>query len=149
EVVTKAAQKITDRVKSSTTFTFIETTDNTEDHLFDNVKGDQHVTGIYRFINEIDQVQMFKYDTRVMFDFTVPEPAALIWDRRQQERQVSKASIPQVRELKATPEEFDLNQPNTWQQSLNQYQVDASSLPPPLDLLTVSKTFSVNNNPGA
>ena len=142
EVITRAVSKVTDRVKTSTTIKIVETTDNNEEHVFDNKLGGGHVSGIYRFIDQIDQAQVFNYGKRLLFDFTIPEPSALIWE---QARQSQKANLPpEPPAFAINPADIDLKHPAQWQKYLAQYQVDASSIPPPLDNLTVAKTLSFN-----
>jgi hypothetical protein len=48
----------------------------TNKHDFDNRTGDDHVRGIYRWLNKVDTVQVFNYGERLHLEFVVSEPAA-------------------------------------------------------------------------
>jgi hypothetical protein len=49
-------------------------------HALDNSKpeADGHVVGIYRWVDRIQTVQVFKYPHRLLYEFEVPEPGAFI-----------------------------------------------------------------------
>ena len=78
EITTSAASKVSETVKQQvlmrTTHQFEEKTI----HGFNNVGGQDHVKGIYQWIDKIYQAQIFSYGKRLMYDIMVPEPAAFL-----------------------------------------------------------------------
>ena len=65
--------KISTETVTKTTFSFTEQ----NIHDFDNRKGDNHVSGVYRFINSIYKNEIYNYGKRMMYEFMIPEPSML------------------------------------------------------------------------
>lgn len=82
EVVDKAVSRVQSSTVSqrSTTKTF--ETEETNTHGFDNKEGDGHVSGVYRWVDKRYRAQVFNYGKRLMFEFVLPEPAALLVQSR-------------------------------------------------------------------
>ncbi|GAA0986415.1 hypothetical protein GCM10009555_063820 [Acrocarpospora macrocephala] len=66
------------RTEVSQRRTSISTTRVTEtnEHRFDNAGGSANIAGVYRWLNKVDQAQLYNYGERLMLEFIVPEPAA-------------------------------------------------------------------------
>jgi hypothetical protein len=47
-------------------------------HSFDNTRNIEHVIGEYRWLEQIHDMQVMRYDRRLLFEFMVPDPAALV-----------------------------------------------------------------------
>lgn len=65
---------------SSTKERTVSTTDEyTEEniHRFDNTQGDQHISGVFRYVNAIYKNQVLNYGKRLMYEFMVPQPSQL------------------------------------------------------------------------
>lgn len=78
DVTERSVNKITERVlQRSSLRTTSEVTEKNE-HGLDNTTGPGHVSGVYQWVNKVYQAQMFNYGLRTMFDFMVPEPAAMV-----------------------------------------------------------------------
>ena len=77
EVISKAADRVQNNTVSvrSTTKTF--ETEETNTHTFDNTGGQHHQAGIYRWVDKRYRSQVYNYGKRLMFEFVLPEPAAL------------------------------------------------------------------------
>ena len=81
EVTQRAASKVTESVTRTETLRTIEKILEAEDHSFDNTKtGASNISGIYQWLNKIYEAQIYNYGARLMFDLTVPEPAAFVLD---------------------------------------------------------------------
>lgn len=77
EITQKATDKIITKVHKERTEKMIEEFEETNIHEFDNRKGNQHVVGVYRWVDKIYKNQIYNYGKRMMFEFMVPEPAKL------------------------------------------------------------------------
>lgn len=84
DVTQRSAQKITERVlerESRRTTTEIE---DTNEHTLDNTGGedgtggDDHVVGVYQWLEKVYEAQLFNYGLRTMYEFMVPEPGAFL-----------------------------------------------------------------------
>lgn len=84
DVTSRAATKVTDRVRQQQTIRTIETYEEDEDHSFDNTVagagGTTQISGVYQWINKIYEAQVFNYGSRLLFDLMIPEPAAFLLD---------------------------------------------------------------------
>lgn len=81
DVTSRAATKVTETVRRIVTTRTIDRLKDREDHVFDNTgAGKENVSGVYQWINKIYEAQVFNYGKRLLFDLTIPEPAALILD---------------------------------------------------------------------
>lgn len=77
EITQRAMERIVSRVKNERT---VKTTDEfTEEntHVFDNTESEQHVSGVFRFINAIYKNQIYNYGKRLMYEFMIPQPSKL------------------------------------------------------------------------
>ncbi|WP_395043103.1 hypothetical protein [Flavobacterium sp.] len=75
ELTQRASERIVSRVKSEK---IVKVTDEfTEEnvHAFDNRLGENHVSGVFRFINATYKNQIFNYGKRLMYEFMVPQPS--------------------------------------------------------------------------
>jgi hypothetical protein len=77
EITNRATERIVTKFRTET----IKKTTNrfTEQniHDFDNRQGNQHVSGVYRFVNAIYENQVLNYGKRMMYEFMIPEPSKL------------------------------------------------------------------------
>jgi uncharacterized membrane-anchored protein YhcB (DUF1043 family) len=77
EITQRASERILARVKNERTVTTTEEFTEENKHLFDNTKGSEHVSGVYRFINAIYKNRIFNYGKRLMYEFMIPQPSKL------------------------------------------------------------------------
>jgi hypothetical protein len=80
DVTSRAATKVTERIRQQVTSRTIETLEEFEDHGFDNTSGTTNVSGVYQWVNKVYEAQVFNYGRRLLFDLMVPEPAAFLTD---------------------------------------------------------------------
>lgn len=78
DVTERSSRKIAERVLQRTTVRTLTETIEKNVHDLNNVGGEEHISGVYQWVNKVYQAQMFNYGLRVMFDFMVPEPAAFL-----------------------------------------------------------------------
>jgi hypothetical protein len=80
DVTSRAATKVTETVRRQEIARTIEKLTERESHAFDNTGGAANVSGVYQWVNKVYEAQVFNYGKRLLFDLTVPEPAAFIRD---------------------------------------------------------------------
>jgi hypothetical protein len=81
DVTSRAATKVTEAIQRTETARTIERLVQGENHSFENTTpGSTNVSGVYQWLNKVYEAQVFNYGSRLMFDLTVPEPAAFILD---------------------------------------------------------------------
>jgi len=75
EVTQRATDRIVSRVRSEKISKVIESYKESNKHGFDNTQGEEHVSGVYRWINKVYSNQLVNYGKRAMIEFMIPEPA--------------------------------------------------------------------------
>ena len=75
EVIQKSAERIMQRAQSLRTNRRTSETEETNRHGLNNVGGNTHVRGVYRYVNKRYKAQVFNYGKRLMFEFLIPEPS--------------------------------------------------------------------------
>ncbi len=76
EITERALDRIVQKVKEERISKVIEEYSEENAHGFDNRKGDEHVTGVYRWVDKIYKNKIVNYGKRLIYEFMVPEPAA-------------------------------------------------------------------------
>ena len=80
-VTSRAATQVTEAVRREEIARTIDKLLEREEHTFDNTgPGNSNVSGVYQWLNKVYQAQVFNYGKRLLFDLTVPEPAAFVHD---------------------------------------------------------------------
>jgi hypothetical protein len=81
DVTSRAASKVTERVRQQQTTRVLETFEETDEHGFDNTtKSPGNVVGVYQWVNKVYEAQVFNYGNRLVYDIMIPEPAAFLLD---------------------------------------------------------------------
>lgn len=97
EVVDKAVSRLLERVREERRTRTLEEVEETNTHGFRNDSA-QHVTGVYRWVDKLYRQKVVNYGKRLMYQFSVPEPAAfyLFAQRRHYDSKVlpTKPSVP-------------------------------------------------------
>ena len=78
ETISKAVNKLEKRNLERRFRKTVRETEETNQHTFDNKAGTDNITGVYRFVDKIYNVQIVNYGKRLMLEFIVPEPAAFL-----------------------------------------------------------------------
>ncbi|MCW2240699.1 hypothetical protein [Azospirillum canadense] len=77
-VTQQAKQRVMDRIRETRTVRHLLETEETNLHGFDNSgPNTEHIVGIYRYVEQVQEAWMENYGKRVMLEFIVPEPAAI------------------------------------------------------------------------
>jgi len=77
ELTQRATERIVSRIKKEKTVKITESFKDINRHIFDNRGNENHVSGVYRFINAIYRNQIYNYGKRLMYEFMVPQPSKL------------------------------------------------------------------------
>jgi hypothetical protein len=75
EVTKRALERIIQKTSEKRTSKIIKEFEEINKHGFDNRNGENHVTGVYRWIDIIYKNRLVNYGKRLMVEFMVPEPA--------------------------------------------------------------------------
>lgn len=82
EVVDKAVSRIQTTASTTRTVSAIFETEEHNTHRFAADPARGHESGIYRWVDKRYRAQVYDYGKRLMFEFIVPEPAALLVEAR-------------------------------------------------------------------
>jgi hypothetical protein len=81
ETVARAVTQIEQTTRQVRTVSTLTRATDTEEHKFDNTKAKAKlVVGIYRWVDQIQNVELDRYPHRFLMEFEIPEPGA--WTRR-------------------------------------------------------------------
>ncbi len=78
EVTERAMERIVQKVETKRTSRILKEFEENNKHGFDNTEGDQHVTGVYRWVDKIYKNKLINYGKRLMYEFAIPEPARFL-----------------------------------------------------------------------
>ncbi|MEL1246086.1 hypothetical protein AAEO56_17565 [Flavobacterium sp. DGU11] len=76
EVTERALERVVQKVKEERIVKIIEEYEETNKHGYDNREGNQHISGVYRWVDKIYNNKVVNYGKRLMYEFMIPEPAA-------------------------------------------------------------------------
>jgi hypothetical protein len=93
ETVARAVNKVEKSTREIRTVSTLTQSVDKEVHNFDN-QTDQKVVGIYRWVDQIQNVELDRYPHRFLLEFELPEPGA--WTRWLHQNDVSAAMINQL-----------------------------------------------------
>ena len=85
EVVSRTVTRIEERVKTTRATRALRRTTQEDRHSLANKDG-KNVVGMYRWVDKVQRLQLFKYPHRLLLEFQLPEPAAFVRWRRSQPR---------------------------------------------------------------
>jgi hypothetical protein len=88
ETVDRAISRTESVVMESRTRSVLQRTVDKNRHVVNNAtKPDGHVVGIYRWVDKIQRMQIFRFPNRYLLEFEVPEPATFVrWLADNQEK---------------------------------------------------------------
>lgn len=84
EVVKKATENIQTKVSTQRTMNVTSENEETNVHKFLNTPENDHISGMYMWLDKVYEGQVYSLGQRLMFEFVVPEPAAFYVDMRLQ-----------------------------------------------------------------
>ena len=75
EITARALERVVQKTTQKRTYKMIKEFEEKNSHGFDNRTGDNHITGVYRWVDKIYDNQMINYGRRLVFEISVPAPA--------------------------------------------------------------------------
>lgn len=75
DVVDHAMKRVVEKMTYKRTSRMLREFEETNKHGFDNRLGENHVTGVYRWVDQIFENRVMNYGKRLMYNFVVPEPS--------------------------------------------------------------------------
>lgn len=75
EVTERAMERIVQKTQTKRTSRILKEFEENNSHGFDNRKGDQHISGVYRWVDKIYKNKLVNYGKRLMYEFSIPEPS--------------------------------------------------------------------------
>lgn len=150
EMTQKAVKRIVEKTTYKRTAKMLREYEETNKHGFDNREGDKHVTGVYRWVDKIYQNDLVNYGKRLMYEFTLPEPARNYKHLLLQnlaDNQQGEACDSLVLEKPLSPVELgilDFNYINEWKlaRAAEHYGIELDEYP--VRFKTIAKSFSEN-----
>ena len=76
DVVDRSVSKVQTKTKTERTTKTLNEVEEINTHGLNNVGGNEHITGIYRWVDKRYRAQIYNYGVRLLLEFIVPEPAA-------------------------------------------------------------------------
>lgn len=131
DVTTRSVVKVTERIREQQIIRTIESFQEVNEHEFNNVIGTEHVVGIYQWVDKIFDSRVINYGQRLMFDFTVPEPAAFLLDAMKV-KQAAGDAIDRPPDFGLTPGEID---ETNWAYWTGLFGATGVNPPPPLQVV--------------
>ncbi len=77
DITQKATEKIVSRLRTEKITKITDEFKEKNVHTFDNTKGINHISGVFRFVNSIYKNQIYNYGKRLMYEFMIPQPSKL------------------------------------------------------------------------
>lgn len=75
EVTSRAVEKVIEKVSRKRTSIMLKEFEANNRHGFDNRGGEEHVSGVYRWVDKIYMNRLVNYGRRLMYEFMIPEPS--------------------------------------------------------------------------
>lgn len=76
EITERALDRVVQKVKEERIEKVIEEFTDSNVHEYDNTKGDNHISGVYRWVDKIYMNKLINYGKRLMYEFMIPEPSS-------------------------------------------------------------------------
>ncbi|MGB5981091.1 MAG: hypothetical protein WBG46_03000 [Nonlabens sp.] len=77
DMTERALERVVEKVSRERVRKVVEEFEETTDHGYDNRKGNNHISGVYRWVDKIYDNKVVNYGKRLMYEFMIPEPASL------------------------------------------------------------------------
>ncbi|MDX8569638.1 hypothetical protein OZ668_16690 [Elizabethkingia sp. HX XZB] len=146
DITERALDRVVSKVREERIEKIVEEFEENNSHGFDNRKGDKHVVGVYRWVDKLMKNQVFKYGKRLMFEFSIPQPAKLhnlAMQSTKQLKTIEKPIDPRLSTILTMQNYSSLSDENILKYWLNKYNVEIEKKPE--NEISVSKAISVSN----
>ncbi|MDI7864155.1 hypothetical protein MRS76_19605 [Rhizobiaceae bacterium n13] len=131
EIMEKAAVKVTEKTRELRTITTIREFEETNLHEFNNIEGDDNISGMFQWLNRVYEAQVYDFGIRLFFDIMIPDPAAFY---RQVKHHTSQPNYDIMEPVPFDIEFTSLNETN-YKEYGAAYGVGGLDLPPPFEVV--------------
>jgi hypothetical protein len=143
EITEKSVNKLVEKVRELRRKRIVEEVSEKNTHSFDNSGGDgpppeDHIQGIYQWLDKVYQAQVYDYGLRTFYDLVIPEPAAFYIAAFQSENATPTPHLKKPDEFLVDPLDITETNYGDWVAEYGATDV----LPPPEPYLTLAKTFT-------
>lgn len=129
DIVERSLERVVERVREEQVRKILREEEETNLHELKN-DTDEHISGVYQFLEKVYESQIFNYGLREMFDFMVPEPASYLWFLEGAEEDLNLPKPPPRLEIYA-PDATAVNLGNFLHLAA-QFHADGVEPPPPV-----------------
>ena len=136
ELTQSASEKATTRIREEQTIRTLEEFEEKNSHGFDNTNGDGNISGAYEWVNKVQELQIYSFGIRLMFNLVLPNPGAFLLRTLELEL-ASSESVSAPVPIDFTAADISLT---NYQELAARY--DASVEAPPAPYKTVSQVFA-------
>lgn len=137
DVVERSLERVVERVREEQVRKILREQEETNLHELKN-ETDEHISGVYQFLEKVYESQIFNYGIRQMFDFMVPEPASYLWYLEKSDADVNLPTPPPRLDDYVT-DASGIDGDNVLELAAR-FQADGVEPPPPI-LLTVGTSI--------
>jgi hypothetical protein len=140
DVTERSSRKVTERILERSSLRVTNEVIEKDEHILDNTAGGGHISGVYQWVNKVYQAQMFNYGLRTMFDFMIPEPAAMLI-QVMQSAHASETALTKPPPFTLQPDQVTESNYGYWVKVYGATDVE----PPPELYQTVALDYSAGN----
>lgn len=148
EVTERALERVVEKITRKRTSRILKEYEENNKHGFDNTQGDQHVTGVYRWVDKIYTNKLVNYGKRLMYEFAIPEPSKFFKEAiyLQATSGTVNANTTVLPEEPQHPSEFGMTdahviQPTNYRGWAARYNAEIQA--EPQELISVSDSYSI------
>lgn len=143
EVVSKSLSRLQEKTRTQRSLRLVEEFEERNAHSFENPPDQDHISGVYHWVDKVYEAQIFNYGLRSMFDFVVPEPGTFLIEALRDDP-AAEAGLEKPAPFTRKPEEIQ-----EWNYGRYVAEYGASGVePPPEPTVTVSKQFHAGPDDG-
>lgn len=148
DITEKALNRVVSKISSERVNKIIEEFEEKNQHGFDNRKGAEHISGVFRWVDKVYKNQIHNYGKRLQYEFMIPEPAEFhLLSKASQAASVG--SVPLVMPLDPRTNAFGVLEPirnsaHILESNYHQWAAayGAIVVPPPKTYLTLGATLN-------
>jgi hypothetical protein len=142
EVTSRALKKVTERVRTERVTITIEETKEINKHSFGSEADpiDHNISGVYTWVDKLYLARLMNYGRRLMFEFTIPEPAAFYIYSKVKQEETGDLLKPETLEENEISDFTSITETN-YAALAKIYDV-ADIEPPPIEFKYTSKAYS-------
>jgi len=150
EITERALDRVVQKVKEERTTKIIEEFSEEDTHGFDNRKGDNHISGVYRWVDKIYKNKVVNYGKRLMYEFMIPEPSSFHNEITSGKKDtftevLVKPADPRTASASIALKDSNVLIPNIYKQWAAIYNAEIEAYPD--DEITVGESFTVLGHP--